>query len=356
MNARRLVPFCVLLAACEHGAPFGPTGDGPDRPFDPGPVTRLTFNQGEDVAAAWLPADGGILYTAERVDRADHDRCFAMMPPGGGGIFRYVCRSTTADDSLDVFGGAAVAADGRIAYVRSSTYRSAGRALAPESEALVVAPLADPNRVRVLETIAYLSPSGRVHQGVSHIRWLSSTRLVYVGEDVTYPRLCDFCALDTVRMGIEIVTLDIAGATPVLAVVPATDSASSVAVGATSDTIYFTRNGDSRVYRYAFSAGRTDTVHDFAAAGIARDVAFANGRVIAVVGGDVTYVVDTTSGATQVDHGGELHVVTLATGVETVLGDTASRYRRPAWAPDGVRVTAEVWVSGRADLWLLEVP
>jgi len=356
MNVRRLVPFCVLLAACEHGASFGPGRYGPDGPFNPGPVARLTFNPGVDAAAAWLPADGGILYTAERVDRADDDRCFAMMPPAGGGIFRYVCRSTTADDSIDVFGESAVAADGRIAYVRSSAHCFPGRPLAPDHQALVVAPLEDPNRVRVLETIAYLAPSGHTHQGVSHIRWLSSTRLVYLGESVTFPRLCQFCVRDTVRTGIEIVTLDLAGATPVLAVVPTTDSASSVAVGATSDTIYFTRNGDSRVYCHAFSTGRTDTVYDFAAAGIARDVAFANGRVIAVVGGDVTYAVDSLNGPAQVDRGGALQVVTLATGAAAVLGDPASRYRRPAWAPDGVRATAERWVTGVADLWLLEVP
>lgn len=362
MNARRLVPFCVLLAACEHGAPFRSVGYGSDGPLDPGPVARLTFNTGVDAGATWLPPEGGggggggILYTAQRVDRADEDRCFAMMPPGGGAIFRYVCRSTTANDSIDVFDEAAVAGDGRIAYVRSRAHRFPGPPVAPDVQALVVAPLADPNRVRVLETIAYLAPSGHTHQGVSHIRWLSSTRLVYLGEMVTYPRLCQFCVRDTVRTGIEIVTLDLAGATPALAVVPTTDSASSVAIGATSDTIYFTRNGDARVYRYAFSTGQTGTVHDFAVAGIARDVGFANGRLVAVVGGDVSYTVDSLNGPQQVDRGGELHVVTLATGADTVLGDPAFRFRRPAFGPDGTRLTAEVWVSGRADLWLLAVP
>ena len=81
MNARRLVPFCVLLAACEHGAPFRPDRYGPEGPLDPGPVARLTFNAGIDAGATWLPADGGILYTAERLDRPDDDRCFAIMPP-----------------------------------------------------------------------------------------------------------------------------------------------------------------------------------------------------------------------------------------------------------------------------------
>jgi Tol biopolymer transport system component len=159
-----------------------------------------------------------------------------------------------------------------------------------------------------------------------------------------------------VRTGIEIVTLDFAATTPVLAVVPTTDSASSVAVGATGDTIYFTRNGDSRVYRHAFSSGQTDTVFDFGGAGIARDVTYANERVVAVVGGDVSYVVDSILGGAQVDRGGMLYVVTLAGGTATVFGDASFRFRRPAFAPGGARVVAERWTNGSADLWLVDVP
>jgi hypothetical protein len=175
-------------------------------------------------------------------------------------------------------------------------------------------------------------------------------------ETVRYPLPCRTCAPDTVRTGIEIVTLDFAGATPVLAVVPTTDSASSVAVGATGDTIYFTRNGDSRVYRHAFSSGQTDTVFDFGFAGIARDVTYANGRVVAVVGGDVSYVVDSILGGAQVDRGGMLHVVTLAGGTATAFGDPSFLFRRPAFAPGGARVVAERWINGSSDLWLVDVP
>jgi hypothetical protein len=359
MSARSAVLAAVWLAAavvaCEHTAPFKPGVYTPNGPLETGAIVRLTYNPGTDLAPTWLPGGAGILYSAERVDRVDQDRCFAIMPPTGGAISRYACRTSAADDSIDVFENAAVAADGRIAYVRLRSHRLPGRPIAPDAQALVVAELADPNAVRVLRPLAYTAPSGRIHQGISHIGWVAPNRLVYLGERVTYPQACSGCPPDTVRTGIEVVTLDFAGATPLLAVVPGSDDASSVAV-ATSDTIYFTRNGDSRVYRFAFSNGQTDTVHDFAAVGIARDIGLASGRLVAVVGGDVTYVVDSVLGASQVDHGGELHIVTLATGAETVMGDVTSRFRRPALSPDGTRLVTEVWSNGRADLWLMAVP
>ena len=344
------------IVACEHTAPFAPGVYTPNGPFGTGTPLRLTYNPGTDLGPLWLPGGTGILYTAERLDRVDHDRCIAILPAAGGTISRYACGRTAADDSVNVFENVALAADGRIAYVRLASNRLPVPPITPERQALVVAPLSDPNDVRILRPLAYTAPSGRIHQGISHIGWLGPTRLVYLGENITYPQACSSCAPDTVRTGVEITTLDFAGATPVLATVPNTDSASSVAVGASSDTIYFTRNGDSRVYRYVFSSAATDTVFDFTGSGIARDVAVSGGRLVAVVGGDIRYVVDSILGASQVDRGGELHFVTLATGAESVIGNATSRFRHPALSADGTRVAAEVWTFGSADLWLLDVP
>ncbi|HEV8398572.1 MAG TPA: hypothetical protein VGQ18_01915 [Gemmatimonadales bacterium] len=360
MSARSAVLAAVWLAAavtaCDHTATFAPGSYTPNGPFGSGPALRLTYNPGTDLSPLWLPAGGEILYTAERVDRADHDHCFAIMPSGGGTIMRYACPTTAANDSIDAFDGGALAPDGRIAYVRASSPRLPAPPIVPEVEGLVVAPLANPSNAIELRSLDYTAPSGRLHQGISHIGWLSPTRLVYLGERVTYPQACSGCAPDTVPTGIEITTLDFSGATPVLAIVPGTDSASSVAVGGTGDTIYFTRNGDSRVYRYTFSSGQTDTIHDFSPIGIARDVGVSAGRLVAIVGGDVTYVVDTVLGASQLDRGGEIHVVTLSSGAETVIGNITSRFRRPALSADGTRIVVEERTSGRSDLWLLNVP
>ena len=83
-------------------APFLPADYTPSQPYNAPPLIRLTLNPGDDMMPAWLP-DGEIVYTAERIDRADHDRCLAVMPGTGAAVFRYVCRSSTSNDSLDVF-------------------------------------------------------------------------------------------------------------------------------------------------------------------------------------------------------------------------------------------------------------
>src|SRR6185503_13614453 len=134
-------------------------------------------------------------------------------------------------------------------------------------------------------------PGRPTHSGISHLGWLGSSQLVYLAEEVTYPRACSSCVPDTVRTGLEVVTLDFTNATPTLVVVPGTAGATSVSVGATGDTIYFTLAGDPVVYRRTVSLARTDTLYDFTAAGgVPLDAAVRNGRLVAAVGDDLHFV------------------------------------------------------------------
>jgi len=348
---RRAALVVLLLAACDHGVPFVPDDYSPNGPFSPTPPIRLTLNPATDLTPTWLADGSGILYSAERLDRGDRDHCLAELPPDGGAIRRWACRATAPDDSINVLEDPAVSSDDRVVYVRAAGSLQLGRPLGPSTQELVLASLAAPETpLRVLQSI----PPG---DAISHIGWLGPSRLVYLEEVVRYPRACSSCVPDTVRTGLQLVTLDFTAPTPVLAVVPGTDGASSVVVGATGDTIYFTRNGDSRVYRRAFSSSQTDTVFDFSLAGIARDVDVANGRLVAVVGGDVAYAFDSILGESQRDRGGQLHVVTLAGGADTVVGDPSRLYRRPSFRPPaGLRLVAEQWLGGFSDLWLVDVP
>src|SRR5690348_2715089 len=100
---------------------------------------------------------------------------------------------------------------------------------------------------------------------------------------------------------------------------PGTDFASGVSPGASSDEIYFTVAGDSRVFRRTVSTGETAVAHDFGSAGIARDVDVAGGRLAAVVGGRVGVATDPQLGTFQSDNGGIVHVVDLASGADVAL-------------------------------------
>jgi hypothetical protein len=358
MRSRSRIIFAIAtgaLSACRHSEPFRPGTYGPDSILTAGDPARLTYNLGQDLMPAWAPSGGAIVYTAERLDRADRDRCLAFLPPAGGAIDRYVCRTTAADDSLNVFDQAALSTDSQIVYVRASNTRAIFR-IGPDAQQLIVAPLDDPNNARVLRSLPFTSSWGTTYDALSHLTWLGKNRIAALGERVTYPRGCRSCAADTVRTGIGVLTIDFSGSSPVLANLPAGDSASSLAADASGDTLYFTRDGDSRIYRFVFSKHATDTVYDFGGAGIARDLSLSHGTLAAIVGGDVSYAVDSVLGGSQPDHGGDLFLLKAGTAA-IQLGDSSWRFRRPALSPDGRLLVVSAWtVAPTADLWLFQVP
>lgn len=355
-RAPSIAVLAGLFVACGHDLPLRPGSYTPDGPRGTGPLIQLTFNPRTDLSPVWLPDGSGFLYTRERGDRKDLDRCLALLPPPGGSIARELCdRTPAADDSVDAYTSPAVAPDGRMAYVRASAPLDVGRPLAPRYHELVLATLAEPSNARVLKALPYAGPSGRGHEEITQLRWLSDSVLVYVGQHVSYIPPCQNCPPDTLPSGLELVRLDFRSPAPVLTMLPGSDEASSVAVAA-PDTIYFTVNGDSRVFSLALSTDSVAVVHDFGAAGIARDVQVAGRRLVAVVGGNVSFFTDPAAGPIQKDDGGTLVLVDLDTGVETPLTPGGLPFRHPALAPSGSVVIAELMFNKSADLWLVEVP
>lgn len=309
------------------------------------------MSPGDDRTATWLPDGSGILYTRERHDRPDGDHCLAVLPPGGGSIVRDVCHNTGLGlDSADALIGPALRRDGALAVVRWSGSLVPFRSLAPLRVAIVVATLDAPAPGRVVRTVPYVAPppSDSLHRAIQDLQWLDDGTLIYVASHVAYP-----FSQDTLIWGLEIATVTV-GAVPAVQVIPGTLGASSVAVGATRDTIYYTVNGDSRVFRRALAAGQVDTIHDFGA--IVRDVALRGTRLYAIVGGDVVFAVDPVLGPVQRDNGGTLQLFDLQSGALTDSLLTLARH--PAVAPNGRAVVAQVAAGGGGahDLWLVTVP
>ncbi|MEA2722645.1 MAG: hypothetical protein QOH59_416, partial [Gemmatimonadales bacterium] len=170
---------------------------------------------------------------------------------------------------------------------------------------------------------------------------------------------------DTMTTALNVVSIDVTlpGGTPQL--IPGTDNASGLSLGANEDEIYFTLSGDARVYRQTLSSGAVSVAYDFGAAGMARDVHVVGSRMAAVVGGRVTYGIDPRFGPTQWDSGGVLHIVDLPSGLDRVL-DGPGLFRRPQVSPSGSAVVVEVYplevvfgdtmVSRRSDLYLYGLP
>jgi hypothetical protein len=363
----RTLGLLAVVTACGHTDPFASPPYGTDAPFDPAPPVRLTFNPLADRGGVWLPDGSGILYSAQQIGRTDHDVCLALLSPTGGRQRALICDlSVDGVDSTNAIESAAPAADGRLAFVEAST--SIG-ATAPLTEGIAIAPTLDPRGATVVQRIPYAVPGEPTHNHVSALRWIDPTTLAILGGSVAISADCFQCPPDTLVANLKVVTLDAAGGSGPAAV-PGTDFASGVSPGSTEDEIYYTVGGDSRVLRRTLSTGTVDVAYDFGASGIARDVQVVGGRLTAVVGGRVAFVVNPVLGPTQRDSGGVVHVVDLATGADQSLGNPVLLFRRPALSPDGTHVVAEGYplvivssgdiadttVSRSGDLYLLSVP
>ena len=360
--------FAVLLLAlaCSHGEPFAVEDQGSEVPFSATPPVRLTFSDGDDRTAAWLPDQSGIIYSSERLDAADHDRCLLVLPPGGGSAKRSICRRDPAqEDSTDRYEAPAVSAGGRIVFLRAVS--TIGLQKGPAMH-LMLGSIDDPAAAAEVTIVPYFASSGKTHFSVSHTQWLGPDRFVYLAEDLFYQG--STFLPDTFSTGLEIVRGDIAGDAVTLTVVPGTELASSVAAGPDDDTIYFTLGGDSRVLRQSLSTGERTIVHDFGGGVIARDVQVRGSTLVAIVGRSVLFQFEEAHGWVQRDEGGDLHVVNLATGASQSVSLEGTLFRRPALSPDGRFIVveaspfAEVHVgpdpdfnaaNHRPDLWLFDL-
>ena len=333
-GSRRLGLLAILiLAACGHSEPFTPENFDTNVPFDPTPPIQLTLNRGHDRRAAWLPDVSAILYSTQVEGTQDPDVCLAVLPPGGGRQRSLTCNLTpTGNQRIESLESAAAAADGRLAFIATSA----------AINELSLATVADPVTRTSLLAIPYTIPGRSTHSGISQLRWLGPNRLVYLGEAVNVLRLCDGCERDTLHSGLDAVWLDLTGGVTPQAIT-GTGNASGVSPGSSEDEVYYTLNGDTRVYRGSLSSGVTTVVFDFTAAGIARDVHVVGTRMAAVVGGRVHFTDHPAVGPTQFDSGGVVHVVDLSNGSDVVLTtpDDPGLYRRPQISPAGSQVVVE---------------
>ena len=358
--------------ACSHSEPFASRPYTTDGPFSGAIPHRITFNPGDDRTPTWLPDGSGILYSSEREDRRDHDRCIAQLPPDGGTVVRYLCETDPIqDDSTNVYESASVAPDGRMLFFETTGW--IGQHKGPEG-GIMLSTVNDPQQATRLRRVPYPGPSGRQHSSLRLIRWLSPKTAVYLGERLFYEG--STFLPDTFITGQEVVRLDLGGAAPGFAMVPGTDYASSVALSGEPGVIYYTLGGDSKVYRQELSSGSVTVVHDFGLAGIARDVQVNVNVLVAVVGGSVLFRNESANGWVQRDEGGELHIMDRASGSETVFtgrepafAPDSVLFRHPELSPDGAHLVVEVtpWapvhafpqsgftaLNHRADLWIFE--
>ena len=335
---RTTLPLLLVLAACSHSEPFTAPDEPLDGPFSPGVPVRLTYADGAPSAPVWTNDGDSVLYSYTRRGGGflvQEERCLAVLPAAGGTIRREICsRSVFPTQSADVFDLPALSAGGQLAFYHDGQPAAGGAA-----EALLLAPFATPSAYTVLRSFPFQSDVFYV--GLTFPRWVDETRIVGVGiAEEQVPRACPGCQPILIRYGHSILIGE--ATTPgVMVPLPGTELATSVAPGETSDLIYFTLGNDSRIYRRSLATGETVVVHDFGAPAIARDVHFAAGKLVAVVGGSVLLHTDALGTLQSQNLGGNLHVVTPGGAAAVVSTAQPMWFRRPALSPDGTGIVAE---------------
>ncbi len=332
---RLILAVAAALAACSHSDAFTQPNPGVTGPFAAGEPARLTYSDADDLTPAWLADGSGVAYSFAPGGAGESDRCIGVLPPDGGQRTAERCsRSAGEADSVDVFGEPAPLPDGRMAWVHGAKPRTAIGGSIYQRIELGGTDAHTPTSVLV--TLPVALSDGHTRAWASQLRWLDATHGIFVAGD------SGNLGLDaTYTSGRQLVRITVSDGGATLDPVPDTDEASSVALGESPDVVYFTRNGDSRVYRLQLSSATVGVAHDFGAEGIARDVQVANGTLWAVVGGLVQLVPLPQGGLAQVDRGGGIIAVNLASGAEQPHDvDPPIFFRRLAIAPSGAALVA----------------
>jgi hypothetical protein len=363
LNRQKLWSMALLVSACSHDIPVQPEAASPLPPFSTLLPRRLTFNVADDRTPAWLPDGSGIIYSMEREDRSDHDRCLAILPSEGGTVRTTYCQlHPEYDDSTDLMEAPAVSPDGRVVFHQVISW--VGRQKLGAST-IRLGRADDPVHAMVLLDLPYAAPNGRAHSSIRTPQWIGRDSLVYLAEQLFYEGSTFYP--DTFYTGLDVMLLDLSGPAPVYTVIPGTDFASSVSLSFDQAAIYYTLGGDSRVFHRVLSSGEVTVVYDFGVGTVVRDAQVREDRLVAVVGGSVLYRLEDAHGYVQRDEGGHLALVNLTTGASTSFAPDSVLFRHPAISPDGRRVVVEVqpWApvhaepnsefnatNHRADLWL----
>jgi hypothetical protein len=329
-----------LTIACSHTEPFT-NPQGTDVPFDPGPPVRLTLNPAHDGNPSWLPDGSGILYSAQQLDRADTDVCLAELPPTGGSQRRLICDIPGDKDETDAAQVPAAAAEGGLALLSAGNGAIGGTS--PVFLSIALASTLDASSLQTVRTLP-LTPEGGVPQDyVGYLRWLTPSRLVYVGQQFRAIRLCPGgqCPPDTLLYGTEVTVLDLASSPARAVAIAGTAQATGVAQAADGAAVLFTLPNDSRLYRRTLSSGAVTVIHEFGPGGIVRDVHAAGNRIAVVVGGRIAFASHPLAGLFQWDSGGVVHLLDSDGENEVVLDTPGRLFRRPSVSPDGTRVVAE---------------
>ncbi|MES2124720.1 MAG: hypothetical protein V4503_08555, partial [Gemmatimonadota bacterium] len=227
----------LAIAACGHSEPFVTAGVDQQGPFETGTLSRLTLNADADYLASWTADGAGILYTFGDRGRADHDRCLAILPGGGGTRQFTLCDNRPGHaDSAETIASGALSTDGKLLYLVGASLPSA---FVPGRVTLFLADTVTPlNRQALLSMPLQLG--GLSPNWLGDITWVAPDQFVAMAQENTVVPSCIGCpARDTVfnQLGVVRGTITSSGAT--LQLVAGTEGTRSFSVADNRTSIVF---------------------------------------------------------------------------------------------------------------------
>ncbi len=349
-RAPRWLVTLMAVMSCNHSSPFQSDSQDPTVPLDDRLPRQVTYSPDPDQTPSRAGSGNDWLYSyVERTGTGVLNFCIGGLPAEGGGRTRTYCDVTLGRLGLrSAVTWPAESPAGRLAYFRT---RGAPNS-AEFSAGLILGSFAPRDSGTVLRSFPYPATAGTV-RGITHLAWLDSHTLLFVAAQIQYTGT-PFNTIDTLTSGLQIERLDVDHLPAGPDVIPGTALSTSLEPMADGGGFYFTVVGNSRVFRHRMGSGATDTVYDFGAQGIARDVRYADSVLYAIVGGAVTVVVNDTVGTLQDDRGGTLTRVDLRTGAVSSL-PIPGPARHAALSGDHRRLMVEDRADDR-DLWIVGAP
>ncbi len=254
----RIAATLTLLCACSHSEGYlAPDPTTSDSPYIDAPVLRLTYEPGMDLFPSWSPDGSLLIYTFQPAGRADRDRCIGILPHGGGTRSEHCYNAADGNGRTDALEWPALGTDGSLLYTH---YISGIGDRIPERGVLRLGTPSDPFGGQQLMTLpATVGTTGFTRIGQT--AWTAPGRFLFIAQDyLMLGNIANGNKKDTTYVGLALVQASLTPNGAQFSVVPGTDSAATFYISPASDSIYFTRYQDIRLYRVPMAGGNRETV------------------------------------------------------------------------------------------------
>ncbi len=249
----------AMVSGCSHSDPVGAgisyQGDQPHRTDDP---VQLTFSPSVDGRPVYSRGGTWLAYAAGRGTAQRQDLCLAVLPGGGGQQRLNHCLDVPdSTHRIEAVEYAAMHDDGRVTFIRNIGLSGGFGSIASE---LLITDIDSRQAPRKLLDLGRFFPgvSGRVDYLLG-MTWTGPNEITAMATTAQIGEQCQFCPIDTLYTGSQVVRFRTDQAQPALQVVAGAAGASRMAVDVGARQIYLLHG--TTISRMPIDGGEMTTYH-----------------------------------------------------------------------------------------------